>query len=139
MHSSSILSLSALPAQRKRPPLLPLLTQPQWYATEPALTATVAPYSLALTYPRGNASSIASLIVSAFKSRPTVTGWADLVGLRVNVSSETFDASNYTLTYAGRNGGDDEPINDFEFWNFTYTLPEDFEGVPSLRLDFELL
>lgn len=61
------------------------------------------------------------------------------MGVRVNVSSPTFDVTNYTLSYAGRNGGDDEPINDFEFWNFTYALPEDFEGVPSLRLDFELV
>ena len=68
-----------------------------------------------------------------------MTSWADLVGLSVNASSSTFDTANYTLSYGGRNGGDDEPINDFEFWNFTYALPADFEGVPSLRLDFELV
>jgi hypothetical protein len=51
---------------------------------------------------------------------------------------------NYTLTYSGRNGGEGDPINDFELWNFTYAVPETWEGQrtgqgPQMRLEFELL
>ncbi|ETN39092.1 uncharacterized protein HMPREF1541_05314 [Cyphellophora europaea CBS 101466] len=113
-----------------------------WYATEPSLTATVSPYSLTLSYPRGNASSIFSLIVSPFKRQPTVSSWADLVGLRANIMTnfgvDGSSSSTYNVTYGGRNGGADEPINDFEFWNFTYVVPEGVEA-PMLRLELELV
>lgn len=29
--------------------------------------------------------------------------------------------------------------SDFEFWNFTYVMPEGFEGVPNLMLSFEVV
>jgi len=32
------------------------------------------------------------------------------------------------------NGG----YSDFEFWNFTYTMPADFVGTPNLVFDVEL-
>jgi hypothetical protein len=28
--------------------------------------------------------------------------------------------------------------SDFEFWNFTYTMPTDFVGTPNLGFDVEL-
>lgn len=29
--------------------------------------------------------------------------------------------------------------SDFEFWNFTYLMPEDFEGTPNLVLSFDVV
>lgn len=36
-------------------------------------------------------------------------------------------------------GGSDSPIRDFEYWNFTYTMPDGFEGVPTVTLDLTVL
>jgi len=35
-------------------------------------------------------------------------------------------------------GGTAETIRDFEVWNFTYVMPEDFEGVPTMSLEVKL-
>lgn len=35
-------------------------------------------------------------------------------------------------------GGAVETIRDFEIWNFTYAMPEDFGGIPSMTLDVKL-
>jgi hypothetical protein len=42
------------------------------------------------------------------------------------------------VTFAGAYGGQDKVINDFEFWNISYTMPVNFTGVPKLVLDIEL-
>jgi hypothetical protein len=42
------------------------------------------------------------------------------------------------VTFAGAYGGKDKVINDFEFWNISYTMPVNFTGVPRLVLDIEL-
>ncbi|KAK2472670.1 hypothetical protein H9L39_14845 [Fusarium oxysporum f. sp. albedinis] len=65
-----------------------------------------------------------------------ITG-ADVQGLEVKVSGNV--NSTYTLSFAGGYGGADSLIRDFEFWNFTYTMPSDFQGVPSVELDFKLI
>lgn len=44
----------------------------------------------------------------------------------------------YNLTFAGQYGGAWRPINDFEYWNFTYSMPEGFIGTPNLCLEVEL-
>ena len=46
--------------------------------------------------------------------------------------------STYGLSFAGGYGGADTPIRDFEFWNFTYSMPSGFKGVPQVELDFKL-
>ena len=47
--------------------------------------------------------------------------------------------ASYSLAFAGGYGGGDTLTRDFEFWNFTYSMPEGFEGTPNLCLDFKLL
>ncbi|KAI0474907.1 hypothetical protein GGR56DRAFT_666165 [Xylariaceae sp. FL0804] len=106
------------------------------YPTETAVQVAVAPGSLDLTYPRGNASSVFTLVVSTFKQRPTLAGWADVPGVNVSVSGNA--DMNYTLAFGGEYGGDVEPISDFDIWNFTYTMKEDFQGTPHLRLEFAM-
>jgi len=41
----------------------------------------------------------------------------------------------YNPTFNGARGGAGEPLRDFEVWNFTYVMPEDFVGTPWLGLE----
>lgn len=108
----------------------------QLYPTEMALQATVAPGVLNVTYPYGNETSIFSLLVGTFKERRTIAGWDDIPGLDVKVTGNI--DGNYSLSYGGQYGGADSVIRDFEFWNFTYTMPPGFEGSPNLVVEMEL-
>ncbi|KAJ3550205.1 hypothetical protein NM208_g107 [Fusarium decemcellulare] len=107
------------------------------YPTETALDVKVGPGKLSLSYPRGNSSSLFTLVVGTFTKKPTVTGWRDVPGLKVNVSGNV--NLNYSLSFGGEYGGSSEPIRDFEFWNFTYTMPSGFRGTPNLVLDLKAL
>ncbi|RSL40068.1 hypothetical protein CEP53_013610 [Fusarium sp. AF-6] len=106
------------------------------YPTETALQTKVGPGQLTLSYPNGNSGSIFSLLVGTFKSKRTISGWEDIVGLKVAVSGNV--NTTYGLSFGGQYGGSDSPIRDFEFWNFTYTMPAGFAGTPSLTLDLEI-
>ncbi|EJT76456.1 hypothetical protein GGTG_06375 [Gaeumannomyces tritici R3-111a-1] len=103
------------------------------YPTEMALEAEVAPGRLSLSYPRGGAGSQFSLLVGAFKGKPVVGGWEDVQGLNVKVGGNA--NMTYSLGFAGQYGGQYKPVRDFEFWNFTYTMPQGFTGVPNLVLE----
>jgi hypothetical protein len=58
------------------------------------------------------------------------------VGLNVDVSTNANES--YSLSFGGSMGGTSETIRDFEVWNFTYVMPEDFEGVPAMSLGIEV-
>ncbi|KAM0542281.1 hypothetical protein ACHAPJ_012889 [Fusarium lateritium] len=107
------------------------------YPSETALDVKVGPGKLHLSYPRGNSSSVFSLLVGTFVKKPTIKGWGDLPGLRVKVSGNI--DPKFELSFGGSNGGSSETLRDFELWNFTYTLPTKFEGTPALTLDLEAL
>ncbi|WQF79252.1 hypothetical protein CDEST_04266 [Colletotrichum destructivum] len=107
------------------------------YPTEMELDVDVAPNKLSLAYPNGTADSIFTFVVATFLKKPTVTGWADVQGLAVNVSGNVNET--YSLSFAGSLGGTGSPIRDFEFWNFTYAMPAGFEGTPSIVLDLALV
>ena len=103
-----------------------------WWPTETALQVEVVPNKLSLTYPSGNSSSIFTLIVGTFKQNRTIADWSGVVGLNVDVSTNANES--YSLSFGGAMGGTSETIRDFEVWNFTYVMPEDFGGVPTLSL-----
>lgn len=107
-----------------------------WYPTEEALQVEVTPNRLDLTYPSGNSSSIFTLIVGTFKQNRTIADWSGVVGLDVDVSTNANES--YSLSFGGSMGGTSETIRDFEVWNFTYVMPEDFEGVPTMSLDVKV-
>ncbi|KAI9168014.1 hypothetical protein HJFPF1_04158 [Paramyrothecium foliicola] len=107
------------------------------YPTEIALDVQVSPGRLSLTYPYGNSSSVFSLLVGTFREKATISGWADLPGIKVDVSGNV--NSQYSLTFGGQYGGSDETVRDFEFWNFTYSMPPGFVGQPNVVLDLSLL
>ncbi|KAG9935854.1 hypothetical protein KCV02_g6292, partial [Aureobasidium melanogenum] len=106
------------------------------HASENATTAVVSPNRLELSYPYGNSSSIFSLLVSTFANKRDVASWSDIQGANVSVSTNA--NTSYTVTFAGAYGGQDTVINDFEYWNISYTMPTNFTGVPRLVLDIEL-
>lgn len=108
-----------------------------WHATEPALTAVASSGMLNLTYPHGTADSVFTILVSPFKAKKNVKTWDDVQGLSVKVSGSV--NSTYELHYAGGFGGANSPINDFEFWNFTYSMPAGSEVVPNLLLEVALI
>ncbi|KAI8169765.1 hypothetical protein K4K49_010919 [Colletotrichum sp. SAR 10_70] len=107
------------------------------YPTEMALDVAVEANKLTLTYPNGTADSIFSFVVGTFIKKPTVAGWADVQGLNVSISGNINET--YALSFAGEYGGSDSMIRDFEFWNFTYSMPAGFEGAPTVTLDVTLL
>jgi hypothetical protein len=108
------------------------------YAQVYALNAETGENYLELNYPQGNTTSGFSFLVgtNSWDGKKDVNSWADVEGVNVNVTG-TIDA-NYTVTFNGAVGGAGDPINEFEFWNFTYVMPEGSEEVPSVRLEFEL-
>ncbi|KAH6980709.1 hypothetical protein BKA56DRAFT_643982 [Ilyonectria sp. MPI-CAGE-AT-0026] len=107
------------------------------YPTEMALDVEVNPWNLTLSYPYGNSSSIFTLVTGTFANIRTISGWEDVQGLKVTVSGNVNEA--YELSFAGGYGGASSTIRDFEFWNFTYTMPEGFQGIPTIVLELELL
>lgn len=46
--------------------------------------------------------------------------------------------AEYELSFAGKNGGEGEPAQTFEVWEFGFGMEEGFEGVPELVLEFEV-
>ncbi|EEU35671.1 uncharacterized protein NECHADRAFT_97902 [Fusarium vanettenii 77-13-4] len=106
------------------------------YPTETALQTKVGPGQLTLSYPNGHSGSIFSLLVGTFKSKRTISGWEDVVGLKVVVSGNV--NMTHDLSFGGHYGGSDSPIRDFEFWNFTYSMPTGFVGTPTLTVDLEI-
>ncbi|KAJ4007672.1 hypothetical protein NW752_010341 [Fusarium irregulare] len=107
------------------------------YPTETALDVQVSPGKLHLSYPRGNSSSMFSLLVGTFIEKPTIKSWDDLPNLRVNVSGNV--NPKFELSFGGAYGGASQTVRDFELWNFTYTMPIGFEGTPNLTLDLRTL
>lgn len=106
------------------------------YPTESALQVDVSPGQLGLKYPKGNSSSIFTFVVGTFKRKTTIADWSDVQGLNVNISGNV-DAE-YNLSFAGHLVGPYAPINNFEYWNFTYSMPEGFHGIPSVFVEVEL-
>ncbi|KAI6907896.1 hypothetical protein KC334_g4855 [Hortaea werneckii] len=103
------------------------------HATESTIDAEVTPGSLKLTYPYGNSSSIFTFLLSSPTPNGTLLDWNDADGLDVKIT--TYPEMTLNLTFAGAFGGASETIHDFEFYNFTYTLPKNFTGQPWVQLE----
>ena len=108
------------------------------YAQVYALDAETGENYLDLSYPQGNSSNGFSFLVgtNGWGGKRDVASWADVEGINVNVTG-TVD-QNYTVTFNGAHGGVGETINDFEFWNITYLMPQGSTEIPRVRLEFEL-
>ncbi|KAM5343671.1 hypothetical protein ACJ41O_012208 [Fusarium nematophilum] len=104
--------------------------------TDRSLQSEVSPGKLSLTYPSGNISSIFTLVVTTFRSKPTLSSIEDIPELNISVSGNV--NPSYSLAFAGQNGGQGSTAHTFEFWNFTFAMPEVFVGAPNLILEFEV-
>jgi hypothetical protein len=109
------------------------------YAQVNALDVGVGEGYLDLSYPHGNATSGFTFLVgtNGWDGKRDVASWADIEGVKVNVSGTVNLA--YSVEFAGLAGGKSEPINQFEYWNFTYGMPEGSHEVPRVRLEFEMV
>ncbi|KAI9733053.1 MAG: hypothetical protein M1834_003598 [Cirrosporium novae-zelandiae] len=105
-------------------------------STEAAIHAIAGPGTLDVTYLFGNDTSQFQILVSQFAEKRTLQSWEDIQGLSVKVSGNI--DLNYTLSFAGDYGGADDTIDDFEFWNFTYSMPTGSTETPNLLLEVEL-
>lgn len=116
------------------PPLIQSADRsPQLYPTEMALDVKVSRKKLTLSYPRGTSASVFTFIVGTFSKKWTIGGWQDIQGLKVKVTGNV--EPKYSLAFGGGYGGSGSPIRDFEYWNFTYTMPAGFKGTPTVTLD----
>ena len=109
------------------------------YAQVKELEAVVGPGTLELSYPQGNATSGFSFLVgtNSWTGKRDVASWTDVEGVQLNITG-TVD-TDYKVTFNGMVGGVGTPVNEFEVWNFTYTMPAESKEVPRVRLEFELI
>lgn len=110
-----------------------------WYATEPALTASAAPNTLSLEWPRGNSSGAFSFLIAAnpLGGKRDIAGLSDVQDLNITAVSGTVDLEP-SISFCGLMGGTCDPIHGFEFWNFTWSLPANSTEIPSINFAIEL-
>ncbi|KAJ4300052.1 hypothetical protein N0V90_005301 [Kalmusia sp. IMI 367209] len=109
------------------------------YAQVSSLHAVAGESTLSLEYPLGNASSTFTFLVGTNSKGGSrdVAGWDDVEGVTVAVNG-TVDPA-YSVTFSGYVGGSGKTINDFEFWNFTYSMPKGSGKIPQVVLSFKLM
>ncbi|KAJ6101718.1 hypothetical protein N7499_001348 [Penicillium canescens] len=102
------------------------------WVTESSIHAVAAPGSLKISYP--NATSTNGPVSFNFlfsglnvNNGFNVTGLEGVPGLNVKLTTNAL--SNYTMTY-----NTEHSVNEFSFYNITYTMPESFAGVPFVSL-----
>ncbi|OAG02046.1 uncharacterized protein CC84DRAFT_1262067 [Paraphaeosphaeria sporulosa] len=108
------------------------------YAQVEELRAVASDSTLDLEYPKGNQTSTFTFLVgtNSRSGKRDVASWSDVEGIKVSVNG-TVDM-DYSVAFAGYVGGSGKTINDFEFWNFTYGMPEGSGKLPQISLSFEL-
>lgn len=106
------------------------------YPNEATMHIVASPNVLNVSLPNATATSSIQFQVVAFADGHLFSSWNDTTGLSVTVSG-TADL-NFTVGFAGSLGGTGgSAIQEFEFWNVTYSMPSDFEtgDVPWIALE----
>lgn len=88
-----------------------------------------------MTYPDGNGDTVFTLIVSTFHANPNLRNLDDIPNIGIKVGGNV--NKDYKMEFAGVNGGEGSPAHGFEFWSYTFSMPETFDGPPNLVLEFE--
>ena len=110
----------------------------QLYSTELALNVEVSANHLSLQYPQGTSRSYFSLVIGTFIDELTLGSLEDIPGINISVSGNVDPA--YKWAFVGQQNedlGNGTLINDFEYWNCTFLMAPEFEGVPTLTLDLQ--
>ncbi|KAH5242357.1 hypothetical protein HBI72_197980 [Parastagonospora nodorum] len=107
------------------------------YAQTYALDVDVGPGYLEVRYPQGNVSSSFSFLVgtNGWDGKRDVGGWEDVEGVKVNVTGSV--DLKVGVEFGGYVGGMWKPVNEFEFWNFTYGMAKGSAERPWVRLEVE--
>lgn len=106
------------------------------YPNEATMDIVASPHVLNVSLPNATATSSIEFQVVAFADGHIFSSWNDTTGLSVRVSG-TADL-NFTVGFAGSMGGTGgSAIQEFEFWNVTYSMPSGFEtgDVPWVALE----
>ncbi|CAG7932552.1 unnamed protein product [Penicillium olsonii] len=103
------------------------------WVTESSIDAVAAPGSLKISYPNATARNGPVSFNFLFSGLDlgngmNVTGLEDLPGLDLQISTNALP--NYTITY-----NTDHSVNEFVFYNVTYTMPETFTETPYVSLE----
>ncbi|CAG8008272.1 unnamed protein product [Penicillium olsonii] len=103
------------------------------WVTESSIDAVADPGSLKISYPNataGNGPVSFNFLFSGLDlgNGLNVTGLEDLPGLNLQISTNALP--NYTITY-----NTDHSVNEFVFYNVTYTMPEVFTETPYVHLE----
>ncbi|KAI5299016.1 hypothetical protein KEM55_002675 [Ascosphaera atra] len=105
------------------------------YPTQSSIHAVAAPRTLNITYPNATASDapiMFNFLLSGIDNPQgfNVTGLEHLPGLNLSISTNA--SPNYTIIY-----DTSQSVNEFIFYNITYTMPEDFKGQPYFNLEVQ--
>ncbi|KAI5304850.1 hypothetical protein KEM56_005815 [Ascosphaera pollenicola] len=102
------------------------------FVSQSSIDAVAAPKTLNITYPNATEADGPVKFEFLFSGLDSprgfnVTGLEHLPGLKLSV--ETNASPNFTMIY-----DTDHSINEFAFYNITYTMPEHFKGRPYFSL-----
>ncbi|KAJ5742784.1 uncharacterized protein N7511_011185 [Penicillium nucicola] len=102
------------------------------WVTESSIHAVAAPGSLKVSYPNATSANgpVSFNFLFSGLNVPNgfnVTGLEGVPGLNIKLTTNAMP--NYTMTY-----NTDHSVNEFSFYNITYTMPESFTAVPFVSL-----
>ena len=107
------------------------------FVTQSAIDAVASPGRLSISYPNATgdneimgAPTTFQFLFSGFDIRNgyNVTGLEGLPGLPLTVTTNAM--ANYSIVY-----DPDQTVNDFIFYNITYTMPTTYSGIPYIVLE----
>lgn len=106
------------------------------WVTESSVDAVASKNGLHISYPNATAKETGPISFNFLLSGLGVnhganfTGLEDLPGLDLKVKTNALPS--YTITY-----NTDQEVNEFIFYNITYTMPENFGGIPYISLQVD--
>jgi hypothetical protein len=106
------------------------------YPNEASMHIVASPNLLNVSLPNATETSTFQFQVVAFADGHDFNTWDDVTGLSVNVTGTA--ATNYSVGFAGSLGGTGgSAIQEFEFWNVTYAMADDFKAgdIPWMALE----
>lgn len=106
------------------------------YPNEASMDIVALPNVLNVSLPNAKASSTVQFQVVAFADGHIFSSWNDTTGLSVRASGSV--NMDFTVGFAGSLGGaGGSAVQQFEFWNVTYSMASDFDegDIPWIALE----
>ncbi|KIW14255.1 hypothetical protein PV08_07037 [Exophiala spinifera] len=101
-----------------------------------AMDVEVGPNFLNLTYPHGNSTSTFEFILATnpWGATRDIPSLDNVSGVDIQVIGGSVNATP-VVSFCGLAGGACSPRFNFEFWNYTWTMPEDSTSLPSVSFE----